>query len=84
MDYFLLLSNRSVYAGSMIAKELARVSRKAVLLGQLKPRRKVEVIHPLDETERVMARNRLDYLEVSLSEGVDCYDEVLALRRTLI
>lgn len=84
MDYFLLLSNRSVYAGSMIAKELARVSRKAVLLGGFKPRRKVEALHPLDETERVMARSRLDYLEVSLAEGADCYDEVLALRRTLI
>ena len=69
----------------MIAQKLANRSKKAVLLGSFKsPKRVSNPLHPVSETERVMARSRLDLLEVMLSEGADCYGEVLALRRELI
>jgi hypothetical protein len=69
----------------MIAQKLANRSRKAVLLGSFKsPRRVSSPLHPLSETERVMARSRLDLLEVMLAEGADCLDDVMSLRRELI
>lgn len=69
----------------MVAQKLANRSKKAVLLGSFKsPQRVSSPLHPVSETERVMARSRLDLLEVMLSEGVDCLDDVMALRRELI